>query len=91
MSKLYYNRVRYVFNRENDFTAEVPVGAWNFVKQTNEFVPAPVAEKEPKEETVTEKPKEEPKKKSVICDICGFKAKSFTGLLAHSRKHRGKK
>ena len=90
LSKLYYNRVRYIFNRENNFTTEVPVGAWNFVKQTNEFVPAPVAEEKPKEEIIAE---EKPKEKSdkVICDICGFKAKTLAGFKAHSRKHRGKK
>jgi len=89
ISKLYYNRVRFVFNKENNFTAEVPVGAWNFVKQTNEFVPAPIAE----EKKISEEPKEKPKEKSdkVICDICGFKAKSPYGLVVHSRKHRRKK
>ena len=90
LSKLYYNRVRYIFNRENDFTTEVPVGAWNFVKQTNEFIPAPIAEKSAEVSddapiTTTEKPKE---KSDRICDVCGFKAKSKAGLLAHSRKHR---
>ena len=93
LSKLYFNRKRYVFNRENDFTENVPRMLWNFVKQTNEFIPAPILEKS--EMTMTTvihtKPEEpEPEKKSdkVICDICGFKARSPYGLVVHSRKHK---
>lgn len=86
LSKLYFNRVRYIFNRENDFTENVPRMLWNFVKQTNEFIPAPIAEEKPVAEKTTQP---EPKKKSdKVCDICGFKAKSKAGLLAHSRKHK---
>lgn len=90
LAKLYYNRVRYIFNKENDFTTEVPLGVWNFVKQTNEFIPAPIAEKAaetPKEEAAPEKPVDE-----TVCDVCGFKAKSKTGAIAHKRiKHKGGK
>ena len=90
LSKIYYNRVRYIFNKENDFTAEVPLGAWYFVKQTNEFIPAPITGEKPKEEPIVE---EKPKEKStkVVCDICGFKAKSPYGLVVHSRKHKEEK
>ena len=85
ISKLYFNRIRYIFNKENDFTAEVPLGAWYFVKQTNEFIPAPAAEaKTPPSVTIGVLDK-------VICDICGFKAKSMYGLVVHSRKHQKKK
>lgn len=97
ISKLYYNRVRYVFNKENNFITEVPLGAWYFVKQTNEFIPAPIEEKPNIDfsgtsdvvETTAEKPKE--KSDKVICDICGFKARSPYGLIVHSRKHLRKK
>jgi len=88
VSKLYFNRKRYVFNKENGFTENVPRMAWNLVKQTNEFIPAPVLEKSPE---VPKPPEEVPVEKKVdntVCDICGFKAKSYTGLLAHKRmKH----
>lgn len=89
LSKLYYNRVRYIFNKENDFTAEVPLGAWYFVKQTNEFIPAPLPEKTVSTDR-TPLPEVETKEKStkVICDICGFKARSPYGLTVHSRKHK---
>lgn len=86
-SKLYFNRVRYVFNRENDFTENVPRMLWNFVKQTNEFIPAPIAEEKIVSEETTQ-PEPEKKSDKVICDICGFKARNKTGLIAHSRKHQ---
>jgi len=96
LSKLYFNRVRYVFNKENNFTASVPLGAWYFVKQTNEFIPAPILEKS--EMTMTtvihtkpEEPKPKEKSTKVICDICRFKARSPYGLIVHSRKHKGGK
>ena len=89
LSKLYFNRVRYIFNRENNFTENVPRMLWNFVKQTNEFVPAPIAEEKPNVETVPVEEATKPKPKSdKVCDICGFKAKSKTGLIAHSRTHK---
>ena len=88
-SKLYFNRVRYVFNRENDFTESVPRMLWNFVKQTNEFIPAPIAEeKKPSPEPEEVKPKPKEKSDKVVCDICGFKARSPYGLVVHSRKHK---
>jgi len=93
LSKLYYNRVRYIFNKENNFTASVPLGIWNLVKQTNEFIPAPILEKSEMTMTTTihtEPEETKPKEKSdkVICDICGFKARSPYGLVVHSRKHK---
>ena len=95
LSKLYYNRVRYIFNKENNFTASVPLGIWNLVKQTNEFIPAPILKKSEMTMTTTihtEPEETKPKEKSDnVCDICGFKAKSKTGLIAHSRKHIRKK
>ena len=89
-SKLYFNRVRYIFNRENDFTENVPRMLWNFVKQTNEFIPAPVKEYPPDsaaQATFVKEPEPEKKSDKVICDICGFKARSPYGLRVHSRKH----
>ena len=92
LSKLYYNRVRYIFNRENDFTTEVPIGAWNFVKQTNEFVPAPVAEKSvdlPDTATISTEETKLKEKFDRVCDICGFKAKTVNGKNTHKRiKHK---
>ena len=94
VSKIYFNRIRYIFNKENNFIADVPVGAWTFVKETNEFIPAPIEEKSveisddaPTVETATaEKPN---KKSGWICDVCGFKAKSKSGAMAHKRiKHK---
>ena len=90
VAKLYFNRIRFVFNKENNFTENVPLGVWIFVKETNEFIPAPIESKETtQKETTPEKPK---KKSGWICDVCGFKAKSKTGLIAHKRiKHKGGK
>ena len=97
VAKLYFNRVRYVFNKENDFITDVPLGMWNLAKKSNVFTPAPVVEKSvdlsdgdaakiPTEET---KPN---KKSDTVCDVCGFKAKNKTGLIAHKRiKHKGGK
>ena len=89
VSKLYYQRVRYVFNKANNFIADVPSGAWNFVKGTNEFIPAPIAQPVALEPDVVEDPPIAPVDPDEhICDVCGFKAKSALGLLSHKRSHK---
>ncbi len=87
VNKLYFNRVRYVFNKDNNFTTDVPMGMWRLIKQTNRYFPMIVEKAEAVAETV-EIPKEKPKDET-ICEVCGFKAKTRSGLLAHKRiKHK---
>ena len=97
VAKLYFNRVRYIFNKENNFITDVPIGMWNLAKKSNVFTPAPIEEKSVEtsddaptiETTTAEKPN---KKSGWICDVCGFKAKSKSGAMAHKRiKHKGVK
>ena len=91
IAKLYFNRVRYVFNKENNFTTEVPDKiAWD----KNTFAPAliekastsiPFDGDSDTVELSPEKPIDE-----TVCDVCGFKAKSKSGTMAHKRaKHKG--
>lgn len=87
VGKLYYNRTRYVFNKENNFITEVPEEIfWD----KNFFMPAPVekVKQEIKQEIVEEA--QEPvreEKYDTKCSICGFKAKSPFGLKVHVKKH----
>ncbi len=89
VGKLYHNRKRYVFNKENNFIAEVPIRMfWD----KNFFEPAPVETKAEaaapstvKPETVTASTAAD----ETLCAVCGFKAKTRSGCLAHKRiKHK---
>ena len=89
-AKLVFNRIRYFFNKENNFTVDVPVGAWNAIKDGYDFAPAPIEIEKKIEEPQTEAPVvPESTIDESICDVCGFKAKSKPGAMAHKRaKHK---
>ncbi len=85
IARLPFMRRSYYFTKENDYISTIPENAWNFLKQTGEFIPCPL-EEEPKEEIVKAEAKDRKK-----CFICGFKAKSEYSLTLHMKKHLAKK
>jgi len=79
-----YNRKPYVFKKDTNFSCEVPqdLVEWlaQYARGQYQVSPTKVEIK-----TVI-KEVEVPKK--LICDVCGFEAKTEQGLLVHGRKHK---
>lgn len=78
--KEYYNRKPFVFKKDSGYECEVPDGLAEILVQTGSFIPV-------SKEIVREIIKEIPN--PLLCPVCGFKAKTETGLLIHTRKHKG--
>ena len=94
MMKAVYNRKRYIFNKANDFIAEVPAELAKELLVTGQYLPA--AKSTPKENTSIEfngVGDVVDLNNDFTCGICGFKAKSEQGSLVHKAKHtrEGKK
>jgi hypothetical protein len=80
LAKEHYERKSFVFKKENNYECEVPEGLANFLVTTKTYVPI-------SREIIKEVIKEIPN--PLLCPVCGFKAKTETGLLIHSKKHKG--
>lgn len=81
-NKVMYQRKPYIFKRDDDFTCECPQKLVEWLAQN-----APGQYQVNSTKTVIKEILVE-KKKTLICDECGFTAKSDYGLLVHSRKHQ---
>jgi len=77
-----WDRKKYSFNKENDFTCEVPQKLANWIFQyaqgQYQVIPTKIIEKEVIKEV----------ERSLKCSECDFVAKSEQGLLVHSKKHK---
>ena len=81
-----WDRKRYSFNKENDFTCEVPQKLANWLMQyaTGQY------EVVPTKTIIKEVIKEVEVERSLKCDKCDFIAKSEQGLIVHHKKHSKK-
>ena len=83
-SKQYWNRQPYIFKKETDFICDVPQELANFLAQAvpGQYFSVPAEE-------ILKKVIVEKETDKLVCEVCGFKAKSEFGLTVHSRKHGG--
>src|SRR3990167_5869436 len=85
-SKELWNRKRYIFSKDNDFTCEVPreLEQWLAQNARGQY------QVQQSKTIIKEVIKEVPVEKSLKCDKCGFTAKTEQGLLVHKAKHSKK-
>lgn len=83
LKKIPFSRQAYIWKKETDYICDVPKEFARQLLQTGEFTPvAEVIEKEVIKEVLIQK--------KLICEVCGFEAKTDQGLLVHSAKHKPK-
>ena len=87
-AKEVWNRIRYIFSKENDFTCEVPGELEQWLAQHAVGQYQVMQDKIVIKEVV----KEVERPMNLKCDICGFTAKTGHGLTIHSYRHtKGRK
>ena len=87
-TKVMYQRLPYIFKKDNDFSCEVPQDLVDWLAQNAggqyRVVPTKTVIKEVIKEVEVEK------KLMLECDKCGFIAKTEQGLAVHKKKHERK-